>query len=91
MEARGVGASLHWRKGNRRVSRLPWLLLPLLFLPNLGLLRVTRFGALEISDFLIWPYMAAAVFVLLKRRGSAPKPSTMSAEIKELYPRVWPP
>ena len=66
MGSAGIGCS--------QVSRLPWLLLPLLFLPNLGFLRVTRFGALEISDFLIWPYIAVTVVVLLKRRRNAPKP-----------------
>ena len=66
------------------MSRLPWLLLPLLFLPNLGFLRVTRFGALEISDFLIWPYMAMAALVLLRRRRRAPS-SPVKNQVQRLF------
>ncbi len=31
--------------------------MPLLFLPNLGLDNQTKFGALKITDYLIWPYL----------------------------------
>lgn len=66
------------------MSRLPWLLLPLLFLPNLGFLRVTPFGVLEISDFLIWPYMATVALVLLRRRRRAPRPPVIH-QVQRLF------
>ena len=39
-------------------------ILPFLFLPNMGLTRTTPFGVLEISDYLIIPYV---VLVLIAR------------------------
>ncbi|MDH5612560.1 MAG: O-antigen ligase family protein [Gammaproteobacteria bacterium] len=35
-----------------------WLyILPLLFLPNMGLAQETSFGLLQLNDFIIWPYI----------------------------------
>src|SRR5690606_27926507 len=40
-----------------------WLFyFPLLFLPNLGYARPTPFGTLELSDFLIGPYIILLLF-----------------------------
>lgn len=45
--------------------RTLWLLwFPLLFLPNLGLSRRTPFGTLEISDFLILPFLFLSLAVV---------------------------
>ena len=42
-----------------------WLwFFPLLFLPNLGLSRPTPFGVLELSDFLIGPYLILVIYGL---------------------------
>lgn len=40
---------------------------PLLYLPNLGLSRPTPFGVLQLSDFLIGPYLVLLLFAV--RRG----------------------
>ena len=61
--------------------KTPFLyLLPFLFLPNLGLARPTPFGVLEISDYLIIPYLA---LVLLGR------PTRRPVIAKRLKPLLW--
>jgi len=59
-----------WGSGRAwgRVGARAWLFfLPLLFLPNLGYSRDTAFGALEMSDYLVVPYLA----LLLAGKGRA--------------------
>ena len=47
-----------------------WLLiLPLLFLPDLGEVVRTPFGTLELSDFLMAPYLVALLFAARPRLG----------------------
>lgn len=42
-----------------------WLcVFPLLFLPNLGFGTATANGSLQLSDFLIWPYLVLLLFAL---------------------------
>ena len=49
---------------------LLWLyVFPMLFLPNLGVSRATAFGTLEISDFLIFPYLFLLCRNLPKQKG----------------------
>lgn len=55
-----------------------WLLLfPLLYLPNLGFASATAFGTLEVSDFLIGPYIALVLFAVHKQGARQ-------------YQRLWP-
>jgi O-antigen ligase len=47
-----------------------WIyLFPALFLPNMGASSATGFGTLEISDYLIFPYLVLVIYGLPKRRG----------------------
>jgi hypothetical protein len=66
------------------VKRLSYFILPLLFMPNIGLGRQTVFGFLELSDFVIWPYLAVTGLAVL--RHGAKRPATEVG--RRLFPWV---
>lgn len=61
-----------------RLDTLWLFVFPALFLPNLGLERPTAYGRLEISDFLIAPYLVLVCLAVRK-----------DAEVR-IYNRLWP-
>jgi len=52
------------------INRLWFFYLPLLFLPNLGFGGKTAFGTLELSDYLIFPYIVLVFVASRKNRFS---------------------